>query len=109
MDSVSIIDVRRTYGTGPVLHGVSVDIQDGEFVVLGGPPGCGKSTLLRMIVGLETISSGEIALDGRVALSPGDRVAIAPSPERIHLFDSKAASGLSLTRTGSRHDSMTSF
>ncbi len=90
MGSVSISDVRKIFGTVPVLHGVSVDIQDGEFVVLGGPPGCGKSTLLRMIAGLETISSGGIAIDGRVALSRGDRVAIAPSPERIHLFDSQS-------------------
>ena len=45
-----------------VLHGVSVDIADGEFVILVGPSGCGKSTLLRMIAGLENITAGEIAI-----------------------------------------------
>ncbi len=48
------------------MHGVSVDIEDGEFVVLVGPSGCGKSTLLRMIAGLETITGGEIGIGGRV-------------------------------------------
>jgi predicted ABC-type transport system involved in lysophospholipase L1 biosynthesis ATPase subunit len=51
------------FGSTPVLDGVSVDIADGEFV---GPSGCGKSTLLRMVAGLETITSGEVAIDGRV-------------------------------------------
>ena len=66
MGSVSIRDARKAYGAVEVLHGVSVDIADGEFVVLVGPSGCGKSTLLRMLAGLEDISSGEIAIDGRV-------------------------------------------
>ncbi len=75
MGSVSVRNVRKIYGPVPVLHGVSVDIKDGEFVVLVGPSGCGKSTLLRMIAGLEGISSGEIAIDGRVinALPPKER------------------------------------
>src|SRR3712207_1255029 len=75
MGTVSVRNVRKTYGAVPVLHGVSVDIKDGEFVVLVGPSGCGKSTLLRMIAGLEDISSGEIAIDGRVinALPPKER------------------------------------
>ena len=51
MANVSIRDVRKTFGTTEVLHGVSVDIDDGEFVILVGPSGCGKSTLLRMIAG----------------------------------------------------------
>ena len=49
----------------PVIHGVTVDIRDGEFVTLVGPSGCGKSTLLRMIAGLEDITGGEIQIGGR--------------------------------------------
>jgi multiple sugar transport system ATP-binding protein len=58
-----------------VIHGISVDIPDGEFVVLVGPSGCGKSTLLRMIAGLESITSGQIRVAGRVVndVSPKDR------------------------------------
>src|SRR5687768_14435390 len=66
MASVEIRDVRKSYGASPVLHGVSVDIADGEFVILVGPSGCGKSTLLRMIAGLETITGGEIRIGSRV-------------------------------------------
>jgi multiple sugar transport system ATP-binding protein len=57
------------------MHGVDVDIEDGEFVILVGPSGCGKSTLLRMIAGLETITAGEIAIDRRRVneLEPKDR------------------------------------
>jgi len=66
MASVEIRDVRKAFGAAHVLHGVSVDIADGEFVVLVGPSGCGKSTLLRMIAGLESITGGEILIDDRV-------------------------------------------
>ncbi len=66
MASVQISDVRKHFGATDVLKGVSVDIPDEEFVVLVGPSGCGKSTLLRMVAGLEDISSGEIAIGGRV-------------------------------------------
>jgi multiple sugar transport system ATP-binding protein len=66
MASVAISNVRKAFGTTQVLHGVSVDIQDGEFVILVGPSGCGKSTLLRMIAGLENITSGDISINGRV-------------------------------------------
>jgi multiple sugar transport system ATP-binding protein len=66
MASVAIRDARKAFGTVHVLHGVSVDIRDGEFVVLVGPSGCGKSTLLRMIAGLENISGGEIRIGDRV-------------------------------------------
>jgi multiple sugar transport system ATP-binding protein len=66
MAEVEIRDARKAYGGAQVLHGVSVDIADGEFVVLVGPSGCGKSTLLRMIAGLESITGGEIAIDKRV-------------------------------------------
>ncbi|WP_158044337.1 ABC transporter ATP-binding protein [Skermanella pratensis] len=66
MASVEIRDVRKSYGTSQVLHGVSVDIRDGEFVILVGPSGCGKSTLLRMLAGLESITGGEIRIGPRV-------------------------------------------
>src|SRR5215468_3006724 len=66
MASVEIRDVRKSFGDVEVLHGVSVPIRDGQFVVLVGPSGCGKSTLLRLTAGLENISSGTIAIGGRV-------------------------------------------
>ncbi|MBB4188516.1 ABC-type sugar transport system ATPase subunit [Sinorhizobium terangae] len=66
MASVSIEQVRKQYGNVPVIHGVSVDIEDGEFVTLVGPSGCGKSTLLRMLAGLEDISAGEVRIGGRI-------------------------------------------
>jgi multiple sugar transport system ATP-binding protein len=66
MASVTIRDVRKSFGTVEVIHGVDIDIADGEFVVLVGPSGCGKSTLLRMIAGLESITAGEIRIADRV-------------------------------------------
>jgi multiple sugar transport system ATP-binding protein len=66
MATVSIREVRKAFGSTQVLHGVSVEVEDGEFVILVGPSGCGKSTLLRMIAGLENITRGEIAIGGRV-------------------------------------------
>ncbi|MBL8708228.1 MAG: sn-glycerol-3-phosphate ABC transporter ATP-binding protein UgpC [Rhodospirillaceae bacterium] len=66
MAAVEIRDVRKAFGPAQILHGVSVDIADGEFVILVGPSGCGKSTLLRMIAGLESITGGEISIAGRV-------------------------------------------
>jgi multiple sugar transport system ATP-binding protein len=66
MASVEVREARKSFGPVEVLHGVSVPIRDGEFVVLVGPSGCGKSTLLRMIAGLETITSGTISIGDRV-------------------------------------------
>ena len=66
MASVTIGDVRKSFGSVEVLHGVSIDIPDQSFTVLVGPSGCGKSTLLRMIAGLEEVTSGEIAIGERV-------------------------------------------
>jgi multiple sugar transport system ATP-binding protein len=66
MASVDISDVRKSFGPVEILHGVSVPIADGEFVVLVGPSGCGKSTLLRMIAGLENVTSGTISIGDRV-------------------------------------------
>ena len=75
MASVDVIDVRKNYGAQEVIHGVSVSIPDGEFVILVGPSGCGKSTLLRMIAGLESITAGTIKIGDRVVngLAPKDR------------------------------------
>ena len=75
MAKVSLRGVRKSYGEQEVVHGVTVDIADGEFVVIVGPSGCGKSTLLRMVAGLETITAGEIAIGERVVnrLEPKDR------------------------------------
>ncbi len=66
MATVDIRGVKKAYGTTAVIHGVDVEIRDGEFVVLVGPSGCGKSTLLRMIAGLENITGGEILIGNRV-------------------------------------------
>jgi len=66
MASVAFRNVRKSFGALEVIHGVNIDIADGEFVVLVGPSGCGKSTLLRMLAGLEEITGGEILIDGRV-------------------------------------------
>ena len=75
MATVEIREVRKAFGSTQILHGVSVDIEDGQFVVLVGPSGCGKSTLLRMLAGLENITGGEIAIGGRVVnkVPPKDR------------------------------------
>jgi multiple sugar transport system ATP-binding protein len=75
MASVAIREVEKSFGHTRVLHGVSVDIADGEFVILVGPSGCGKSTLLRMLAGLENISAGEIRIGDRVVndLAPKER------------------------------------
>src|SRR3954462_9891237 len=66
MASVSFSRIEKSFGATKVLHGISLDIADGEFMVLVGPSGCGKSTLLRMLAGLEDIGAGEIAIDARV-------------------------------------------
>ena len=75
MSTLSIRNVKKRYGPVEVLKGIDIEVADGEFLILVGPSGCGKSTLLNMIAGLDTISSGEIAIGGRVVnnLSPKDR------------------------------------
>ncbi len=75
MAPVTIRNARKSFGSTEILHGVDVDIEDGEFVILVGPSGCGKSTLLRMIAGLENITHGEIAIGGRVVnnVAPKER------------------------------------
>jgi multiple sugar transport system ATP-binding protein len=66
MASVSFHNVEKAFGATKVIHGIGFDIKDGEFMVLVGPSGCGKSTLLRMLAGLEEITAGTIAIDGKV-------------------------------------------
>jgi multiple sugar transport system ATP-binding protein len=75
MAQVAIRDAEKAYGAVKILHGVSVDIADGEFVVLVGPSGCGKSTLLRMVAGLESVTGGTISIGERVVnqLPPAKR------------------------------------
>ena len=75
MANITLKGVKKSYGKTAVVHGVDVDIADGEFIVIVGPSGCGKSTLLRMIAGLEIISEGEISIGGKVVnnLEPKDR------------------------------------
>ena len=80
MASISLRNVVKRYGIGPkanpVIHGISAEINDHEFIVIVGPSGCGKSTLLRMVAGLEEITSGEIAIGGRVVndIEPSERL-----------------------------------
>nr|WP_111298271.1 sn-glycerol-3-phosphate ABC transporter ATP-binding protein UgpC [Paracoccus saliphilus] len=75
MAPLTIRQATKSFGAVQVLHGIDIDIQDGEFVVLVGPSGCGKSTLLRLIAGLEDITTGDILIDGKVVsrLHPKDR------------------------------------
>ncbi len=75
MAAVQFAEVVKSFGTFPVIKGVNIDIEDGEFVILVGPSGCGKSTLLRMLAGLENISGGEVRIGGRTVnnLPPKER------------------------------------
>ncbi|MBP2551011.1 sn-glycerol 3-phosphate transport system ATP-binding protein [Neorhizobium galegae] len=75
MADIQIRAVRKSYGKTPTLHGIDLSFASGEFVVILGPSGCGKSTLLRMIAGLEDITAGDIAIDGRVVnkMEPRER------------------------------------
>jgi sn-glycerol 3-phosphate transport system ATP-binding protein len=67
MATVSLLDVKKSFGPTDVIHGITTDIGDGEFIVIVGPSGCGKSTLLRMVAGLESISAGEVKIGGERA------------------------------------------
>ncbi|MCR9203756.1 MAG: sn-glycerol-3-phosphate ABC transporter ATP-binding protein UgpC [Halobacteriovoraceae bacterium] len=75
MAHLELKEIHKSFGETKVVKGVDLDVQDKEFVVLVGPSGCGKSTLLRMIAGLETVTSGNIIIDGEEATEkePGDR------------------------------------
>ena len=86
MATLELDRLVKRYGTVEVIHGVDLEVPSGAFCVFVGPSGCGKSTLLRMIAGLETVSSGEIRIDGR-------RVNELPAARR----------GLAMVFTGVRH------
>ncbi|MBP6819183.1 MAG: sn-glycerol-3-phosphate import ATP-binding protein UgpC [Ferrovibrio sp.] len=75
MAKVTLNSVKKNYGSLRVIHGVDMEIKDGEFIVIVGPSGCGKSTLLRMIAGLEAITDGTISIGERVVneIEPADR------------------------------------
>ncbi|MDQ0468971.1 sn-glycerol-3-phosphate ABC transporter ATP-binding protein UgpC [Labrys wisconsinensis] len=75
MTEIAMRKVRKSYGRTEIVHGVDLEIRQGEFIVVLGPSGCGKSTLLRMVAGLEEITSGEIAIGGTVVnrLEPRQR------------------------------------
>ena len=64
MATVSIENLHKSYGKTEVIHGIDIDIRDGEFIVIVGPSGCGKSTLLRMVAGLEGVTSGDVRIGG---------------------------------------------
>ena len=75
MAQVILKSVTKKFGKTEVIHGVSCDIRDGEFIVILGPSGCGKSTLLRMVAGLEEVTTGDVLIGDRVVnrLEPADR------------------------------------
>ena len=75
MADVKLVGVSKAYGELKILHGIDLDIRDGEFMVFVGPSGCGKSTLLRVIAGLEDITGGELSIGGTVVneLPPAER------------------------------------
>ena len=75
MSVVTLNNVKKSYGTVQVIHGVDLEIKDGEFCVFVGPSGCGKSTLLRMVAGLEETTSGQIAIGERdvTTVDPSER------------------------------------
>ena len=64
MATVSLLDIKKSFGSTDVIHGITTEIADGEFIVIVGPSGCGKSTLLRMVAGLETVTEGEVQIGG---------------------------------------------
>ncbi|MGZ2257200.1 ABC transporter ATP-binding protein [Roseobacter sp. A03A-229] len=75
MSQISLKGIHKSFGDTPVLNGVSLDIEDGEFVTLVGPSGCGKSTLLRILSGLESADAGQVLIEGQdvTAVRPADR------------------------------------
>ena len=75
MAGVHLSGIVKAYGALQVVHGIDLEVQEKEFVVLVGPSGCGKSTTLRMIAGLEEISDGDLKIDGKLVnrVAPKDR------------------------------------
>ena len=79
--SITLKDIRKSFGADPAVAGVSLDIAPGEFFVVLGPSGCGKSTLLRLIAGLEALDAGEVSIAGRRVAGPG--LNLAPEDRRV--------------------------
>ena len=75
MATLSLSDIRKSFGATQVLHGVDLDVAEGEMIVIVGASGCGKSTLLRIVAGLETATSGQVLIGGKnvTALDPAER------------------------------------
>jgi NitT/TauT family transport system ATP-binding protein len=82
MAALSFRDVKKSYAGLQVVHGVSMEVQDGEFVVIVGPSGCGKSTLLNAVAGFSPPTAGTITVDGRPVKGPG--------PDRAMVFQEYA-------------------
>jgi len=90
MAEVKLKGVRKEFGTHRVIHGIDLDISDGEFVVFVGPSGCGKSTLLRLICGLEPISGGSISIGGKAMRGiPPDKRGVAMVFQSYALYPHK--------------------
>ena len=106
MADVSLRDVRKSFGKVETIHGVDLDIRDGEFVVFVGPSGCGKSTLLRLIAGLEDITAGDLLIGGaRVNALPPAKRGVAMVFQSYALYPhmttyQNMAFGLELARQG---------
>jgi len=67
MATVTLKKLYKNFGKTGVIHGIDIEIKDGEFIVIVGPSGCGKSTLLRMVAGLENVTAGEVLIGGKLA------------------------------------------
>ena len=65
MSEISLKNLKKSFGKTEVIHDLSIDVKDGELIVIVGPSGCGKSTLLRMVAGLEDANQGDITIDGK--------------------------------------------
>ena len=79
MARVQLRDVHKSYGGNAVIHGVDVDVADGEFIVMVGPSGCGKSTLLRMVAGLEEITGGDAATEWNLVMATAMLAMLPPA------------------------------
>ena len=108
MATLALRAVRKSFGDTAVVHGIDLDVADGEFVVLIGPSGCGKSTILRMVAGLEDVTSGQILIDAAVVneREPGQRdVAMVFQDYALYPHMSVADNmGFSLRYRGVRRD-----
>ena len=65
MSEIKLENLKKSFGKTDVIHDLSIDVKDGELIVIVGPSGCGKSTLLRMVAGLEDADQGNIIIDGK--------------------------------------------